>query len=171
MVTDLQVLFAVELLILFLIVYDATTERDWLPDRQLFLILLLTVLVPVLGAVIYLATVYRHEQRLVECPECGARVDEAATTCPECGFDREETHEEPEEYECDVCGETFDTRRGLLSHRKRHSSEERASASSGTSEASAETTSVKTETYECDVCGDEFDSERGLHIHQSVKHD
>ncbi len=166
MVTDLQVLFLIELLLVFLIVFDSMNKRDWMSERKMIVIVLITVLVPVIGAIIYIAVIRRHQRHLIACPDCGDLVEESADTCPHCGFDPEEARQEKEgPHRCGTCGEEFDTARGLMQHRARHHEEDRGSAGS-----SGERKDVRTEGNECPECGAEFDTERGLHVHESVKH-
>jgi ribosomal protein L37AE/L43A len=168
MVTDLQVLFVIELLLVFLIVFDSMNKRDWMGTRRLIVIVLITVLVPVIGAVIYIAVIRRHQRQLVRCPECGDMVEESADTCPHCGFDPDAAREQDEgPHRCGSCGSEFDTARGLMRHRARHHEN---GDGGDTEDASSETKDVRTESHECPECGAAFDTERGLHVHESVKH-
>jgi len=167
MVTDLQVLFVIELLLVFLIVFDSMNKRDWMGTRKLVVIVLITVLVPVIGAIIYIAVIRRHQRHLIECPDCGDLVEESARTCPHCAFDPETARQVDEgPHRCGSCGEEFDTARGLMQHRSRHYGGDGGEDDDG----SEETNDVRTETHECPDCGAEFDTERGLHVHESVKH-
>lgn len=167
MVTDLQVLFVIQLALVFLIVFDSMRKREWMSERKLILIVLITVLVPILGAVIYIAVVRRYERQLVVCPQCGAEVVESDDECHNCGFvpSEEPVVEEEGLSVCEQCGREFDTVRGLMTHKGRQHRQEGDDESTDAGSAD-----VTRESYTCDVCGAVFDSERGLHIHQSVKH-
>lgn len=161
MVEQTYIVVAVQLLIAFLIAYDAYRHRDWLSDLQLVVIVGLAFLIPVLGAFVYLLAIYSREKKLVECPRCGEQVHMEEDRCPNCGYDskqevHEPTHEGP--YTCDECGKEFETRRGL----NEHMSGKHAGDEGGEDDE---------EGFVCDACGDAFDSERGLHVHQAQKHE
>ncbi|MDY6778818.1 MAG: zinc ribbon domain-containing protein [Candidatus Nanohaloarchaea archaeon] len=117
MVQDAWVFAAVQLFITVLVAYDAYKHRDWLTDTQLVSIIVLAFLVPLLGAVLYLVSIYVREKKLVECPQCGEKVHMEENKCPNCGAMKDvEQHHEPEgPYTCDSCGKEFDTYRGLRS--------------------------------------------------------
>lgn len=162
MATTSELLFAVQLAVALLIVYDANAYREWMDQRKFFFVLFLVVLLPLAGPLLYIFWVARTEANIVRCPDCGTRLHHENEECPSCDHQRGEVHEE--DHDCPVCGTSFETSIGLLKHRRREHGADTDDATA------ADDSTADDEAAICETCGEAFETERGLHIHQGLKH-
>jgi len=156
MIEQLQTFALVQLLVVVIIGYDAFSRRQWMSNLQIFLFMFLTFLLPVVGPLVYLVTVYYVEREMEQAEEAAEQLQEIASHV--------EGDEEQSSNICDECGQEFDTSRGLRRHKaKKHaSSDEEPSDKDSGKDAGKK--------FACEECGRSFKSERGLHVHQSLKH-
>ncbi len=200
---NLEVILVIRLIVLSLIAYDMYARQDF-SNTQTILILLVVVLLPILGPVLYILLVYSQEASGREkCPVCGG--DKPVDgECSECGFstdyshlseeekvedpeesgvetrkvqhtdveegsdeEHEEETREPESFRCDRCGKTFDTWRGLKTHKARQHADEQST----TSDEEEQESESGGDGLRCEECGRTFATVRGLHIHQAQKHE
>lgn len=161
------IMLILQFLLIVSIAYDIG-YRDWMSKGQLYLLLILVVFLPLIGAVVYLAVVVFTEAQMPDCPKCQAPLTGNLKHCDSCGYDVEEMRErrrmeDKEEFECEMCGKTFSTLRGVLEHKANHGS--------GDEDNDSEEGSQENEGFMCDGCGRTFSSSRGLNIHRSSKHE
>lgn len=161
-----------QFLLILAIGYDAG-HRKWLSKGQFYLMMILVVFLPLIGAVVYLVVVIFTEAQMPECPDCNMPLSGDLRHCDRCGYDVEEKMkrkeiEQKDEFDCDKCEKRFETFRGLLEHKsKTHSS----SAEEEDSEESEKPKKAKDDESKCEECGKTFSGSRGLKVHKSMKHE
>ncbi len=170
--TDWLVL-GLQFLLILAVGYDAG-HRKWISKGQFYLMMILVVFLPLIGAVVYLVVVIFTEAQMPECPDCKAPLNGDLRRCDRCGYDVRERMkrreiEHTDEFECEHCDSVFETFRGRLEHRAKDHSSSEVAEDKGINEESGkeyEENGKKT----CEECGRDFSGSRGLNIHKSRKH-